>query len=393
MKDNWKSPQTIVGDAATGDKYIRRPYINNAFWAEIEKGNHILMVAPRRVGKTSIMKDLANQAMEGYVAIYKNIESESTANGLYKRIFELIIECLSSHKKLKKQIATWAKRYKITSIGEGSITIGEKEIDYKQELNNILNDLQDQPVRILLLIDEVPEVLNKMRKSGRLEEATEILHQFREFNMNEHFKKIAIVYAGSIGLLHIVQALGARPAIINHLKSIPIGPLTASEANTLIDQITVGATIQYSENHKHYLLRKIQYLLPFFIQLMVEEIDQVARGEGIHSITEKTIDYAFDNVVKTIHHFEDWQKRLTDYFPKEQYQFLKSLLSHCAQKGPISIQEVYNLGNAKGLEEDAFLDALEVLKRDGYLIESAPRIYDFTSPFLKAFWLARYPAL
>ncbi|MEZ4962144.1 MAG: ATP-binding protein [Saprospiraceae bacterium] len=391
MENTWISPDTIIGDAATGHRYIRRPYINDEFWRQIEKGNHILLVAPRRVGKTSIMKDLAQSPMEGYVAIYKNIEAERTANGLYKRVFEMIIECFSRQTRFKKQIAVWLKRYKISSIGEGGIAIDEKEINYRLELNNLLNDLENQPVKILLLIDEIPEVLNNMRKQGRAEEAIETLHNFREFNLNEQYKKISIVYAGSIGLSHIVQALDARPAIINHLNLIPIDALTAKEADQLITQITDGATIQYDANDRAYLYQKIQYLLPFFVQLMVEEIDRIARRVNKTKISQSIVDEAFENIIEEQFHFDDWHRRLKEYFSKEEFEFLKTLLSYCAHKGAISIQQVYDMALQTGIDEDDYSNSIEILKRDGYLKEVSNLTYDFTSPFLKGYWLKKYP--
>jgi predicted AAA+ superfamily ATPase len=76
----WVSPKTITGDAAREEKYLRRDHINEYFWREVEKGNHILFVAPRRVGKTSVMVDLAENPPEGYACIYQNIEGVKSRN-------------------------------------------------------------------------------------------------------------------------------------------------------------------------------------------------------------------------------------------------------------------------------------------------------------------------
>ena len=54
----WVKPKTITGPPAEGDKYLRRQYINDVFWDQIKGGEHILISAPRRVGKSSIMKDI-----------------------------------------------------------------------------------------------------------------------------------------------------------------------------------------------------------------------------------------------------------------------------------------------------------------------------------------------
>lgn len=80
----WIHPKTKTGDAVSGESYLRRPKINDLFWSFIEKGPDVLFVAPRRVGKTSIMKDLAANAPENYYCIYKNIEGATTGAAISK---------------------------------------------------------------------------------------------------------------------------------------------------------------------------------------------------------------------------------------------------------------------------------------------------------------------
>jgi len=110
MNKKWTAPKTITGDAATGERYLRREHINNYFWQEVAKGNHILFVAPRRVGKTSILKDLAENPIEGYACIYQNIEGVDTKNKFYERLFELILKCVSKTQKAKKLLSAWLKK-------------------------------------------------------------------------------------------------------------------------------------------------------------------------------------------------------------------------------------------------------------------------------------------
>ena len=63
MEVFWKSPKVIIGKEATGNRYYVRKELEDEIWEEIKKGNNILLVAPRRVGKTSIMKSLASNQM------------------------------------------------------------------------------------------------------------------------------------------------------------------------------------------------------------------------------------------------------------------------------------------------------------------------------------------
>ena len=58
MKNEWKSPKTIFGNVATGKYYYPRTDIVEEIWNELEKGSFVLLAAPRRVAKTSVLRAL-----------------------------------------------------------------------------------------------------------------------------------------------------------------------------------------------------------------------------------------------------------------------------------------------------------------------------------------------
>ena len=73
-ENEWVSPKIIIGPGATGDYYYKRQLIEDEIWREILKGNNVLISAPRRVGKTSVMKSITNNPKEGYKLIFENIQ-------------------------------------------------------------------------------------------------------------------------------------------------------------------------------------------------------------------------------------------------------------------------------------------------------------------------------
>ncbi|MGB1248746.1 MAG: hypothetical protein ACPG4Z_07655, partial [Chitinophagales bacterium] len=77
--NKWKSPRTIIGSVAEGSNYYIRKATEEKLWLEIKKGNHIRLSAPRRVGKSSVMKHIATNPEGGFICKYENIESDSTS--------------------------------------------------------------------------------------------------------------------------------------------------------------------------------------------------------------------------------------------------------------------------------------------------------------------------
>ncbi len=390
MLSSWISPNTITGDAATGIRYLRRPHINDYFWREVAKGNHILFVAPRRVGKTSIMQDLADNCPEGYYCIYQNIEGVKSKNEFYERLFGFVLQCADKATKAKAFMAGILKKYGIEEISKSGVKFKNSTLDYEKELRDILPTLRDAKINTVIFLDEFAEVINKLSRQNLQQDAIDILHTLREIRSDKDFKHFTLVFAGSIGLEFVIRSID-RPKLINDLHPVETNALTAEETDRLIAQLTASATIQLSPAAVAYLKNKVTHLLPYYVQLMLEEIDLTARDAGQPVITHAMIDAAFERVLQKNKNFEDWLVRLKDYH-RDTFPFINEILMHAAHHSQVTIQVIYNKASEpKFSRVDNYMDYVEQLVHDGYLVETEKHIYRFISPFLQQFWLRKYP--
>ncbi len=392
MAEKWISPNTITGDAATNNRYLRREGINENFWREVEKGNHILFVAPRRVGKTSIMMDLSENPLDGYTCLYQNIEGVKSKDEFYQRLFSLILQCIQ-RSKAQKAIAFLKRcmeKYRITEITKTGIKIDAAQLDYEKELRALIPELKETEIYTVIFLDEFAEVINKLSKQNEQKDAVDILHTLREIRSDKNFEHFTLVFAGSIGLEFVIKSID-RPKLINDLHRIETPALNKEEAKQLIKQLTGSATIQLEPAVIDDLLNIVKHLLPYYIQLMLEEIDLIAREMQQFAVTKEMVEAAFERVLKKNKNFDDWLERLKDY-QAGNFPFINEILKHAAHKGNISIQEIYNKANdAKYNKSEDYMDFVEELINDGYLIEMDRHSYRFISPFLQQFWLKKYP--
>ena len=393
MNANWISPKTVVGPVATGAYYYPRTEIVEEIWNELEKGNFILIAAPRRVGKTSIMRDIEANPRENYKVTFENIQAVKSEIDFYKTLYKLILNCLHKSEKAKKWLSAYVKTKKITEISTSGIKLEDKELDYLHEINTIFRELDSNTETIVLLLDELPEVLHQLDKTGKKDEAIAILHQLRAWRQSD-LKRMQFVFAGSVGIHYVVKSIEGRTSSLNDLIPAICNPLTKEEALDYIEWATSNkASVQYEDEAKNHLLHKIQhYYTPYFINLMLSEIDKIARKRNNATITEKDIDQAFLNVEKSNEHFADWKKRLKDYMPKEDFSFVNDILIHIAHRGLISIQTIYDKAVSRDMTDD-YMDLVNDLIQDGYLAEDpdGSHNYVFISPFLKAFWKRNSP--
>ncbi|MEG1590949.1 MULTISPECIES: AAA-like domain-containing protein [Chryseobacterium] len=389
MSKEWKSPNIIIGKEATGKFYFRREIFENEVWNEIEKGNNVLLAAPRRVGKTSVMKYLTENPKENYKLIFRNVQGIDDEIQFYKTIYDLIIICLSKFNKSKTIIQNYITKMKISEISTSGIKIETNGIDYLSEINNLIPQLDKDGENIVLLIDELPEVLHNLFLKGQKDIALNILKNLRHWRQEDDFKKIQFVLAGSIGIHYIVNAIAGRNSDVNDLYKIIYQPLTNDEVSEYINKVTDGASVQYNEGLIEYIKSKIQYFVPYFINLILDEINKKAAKTKNLIATNESIDEAFSTIIKNNDHFSDWKKRLMDYLPKNDFNFINEILTHIAHKENINIQTLYDIA-IKHEKETDFMDFVKDLEQDGYIVENNQN-YTFVSPFLKEYWKQNNP--
>ena len=98
------SINTIIGQAATGNNFFERPKLTNEIWRIIQSGSNMLFVAPRRVGKTSILFYLLDNPQEKFRPLYIITESVNDENEFFKRLYSHVFELLDGVDKFSQRI-------------------------------------------------------------------------------------------------------------------------------------------------------------------------------------------------------------------------------------------------------------------------------------------------
>ena len=207
-----------------------------------------------------------------------------------------------------------------------------------------------------------------------------------------------MVLAGSVGLAHIVKGIN-RLALINDLHEQNLPPLaikatgkdTESEADRFIFHLVEGATMQVDAAVRAHLYAKVGQAIPFYLQLLIYECDNLLFDDGRESLTIADVDLAWESILSQHKHFEDADQRLHKYFPND-YPYFLEILKRCAHNGEISIQEVFDIATGLKTGSDYKGKIDDVLVRDGYLVQNEMK-FVFVSPLLQAWWKNRHPVL
>ncbi|MCP5108949.1 MAG: ATP-binding protein [bacterium] len=388
--------KNITGQPARGKNFFNRPTLVHQFHAKIDSGSSILISAPRRVGKTSLMFHVKEKGMEGYHFIYLITESINSENEYFKHILNKIFdtEFLTPLQKISKKTYEVLKDRgkRVLEVGKSIKFDKESTRDYREEFIDTVKSIDLEGRKIVLMIDEFSQTLENIIDDEDKNSAVRFLQANRELRQDpEISQKVQFVFAGSIGLENIVNRLNSIN-LVNDLESLKVPPLSTAESHRLIAELCENKPFDLGKTNRVYMLDRIQWYIPYYIQLAVMEISDICLEKETESegkktrITKKLIDDAFSRMLEYRQCFEHWLTRLRKAFKAEDYSFAKELLNIISQKESIETGEVLNLAQKFDIP-GGYRDIVNSLVYDGYINNNDdPKVYRFNSPLLKMWW-------
>ncbi len=377
--------KNIVGQVVRGQDFWDRKSELAKIWQAIENGTHPLLVAPRRVGKTSIMFKILDEPKDDYAVVYVNTESADSENDFWHKLFNALMDEEFKNKNILRLKSFYAriKTISIKKISTSGIEFDDgKVLDYAEAFEVLIKEI-DSDKKLIIMMDEFAQTIENIIKYASTHEAESLLKTHRTLRQNSKItSKVIFVYAGSIGLESVVAKLDAMK-FINDLNSIKVTPLDKDEAAQFAHSL--NALIQ--DDEIFYLLERIEWLIPFYIQLIIQEIHMICLEQSLHVISHKTIDQAIERALDHRNHFEHWLARIKSAFEKDEFKFAKEILNQLSDQGTLESKEISNFADKHGLEHEVAKEIIHALVYDGYINnDENPKTYRFNSPILKLWW-------
>lgn len=386
-----------VGSPATGNDFIDREIETRLILDYLDK-DHILLIAPRRYGKTSIMKKIERTLSESddIICIFLEVEDISTPS---KLLTEMISGLISSE-KLKKTTKITTKIKDGFHWFRDNFESLESVVLKAQLRHDIESDLQEEwdnkayqmmkivgstSNKVIIIIDEFPYALKKMDSK----DMEAFLSWFRKVRMT--IPNVKFVVGGSVSIDNIVDSIG-ESKLINDFKRVKISGFNKTVALSVIQRTFEEENWDYRPAYGEYILECIgEPYIPYFLAIFLSAIkDETTQGEEISSDLLRTIYETTILGSEGKHHFIHYKQRLntvTDY-PGIQRKVAKNLLDQLSQVDvyPRSLAyEIYR--NESGTDDhDEFCSLLADLAHDYYIVETPDGDLKFHSKLLKDWW-------
>jgi len=375
-----------TGNAVRGENFYQRNSIIEKIWERIESGNNLLLVAPRRVGKTSLMFHLMDHPRDNCSFIYLETESVNNENEFYRRLLTKLVT--SEFVKNYQKIGNFIKEHLpvIKKIGSNGVEFEIKnDYNFYEAFKNILKKIELNSQKLIFLLDEFSQTVENIKTDDGERKAIRFLHTMRELRQSEVTgNNIQFVYSGSIGLENIVRQMNASKTI-NDIIPIKIKPLNRKESVELISLLLDNVDFKLSKPLIEIILKKVEWWIPFYLQLTIQSVKDIYKDENPQEITEIIIEKAFVEMIEQRHYFDPWHTRLRISLKRNEYNFAKELLNSISEAETIHSNQIHDLAVKYDLED--YKDIVDSLVYDGYINNNENiKIYRFNSPILRMWW-------
>ncbi len=372
------------GGVLPPEQVIGRDALIRECWQTLAQRS-LALLAPRRMGKTSICRRMAHWPESGFITRYRDLEGLSRATDLVRQLFEDVADLLRPTNKVARRARTMLERLTGT-VEVKSFKLNLIEQDWRQLLEAIFEDLQqhctEQDIRVVLFWDEFLLFIRELDRAGHTDEATTLLDLLRA--IRQRHTHIRMVLTGSIGLQEVIASLKRRGYgndPINDVARILVQPLEPADAILLTTALAygLGQAGDVSETIAH--IASLCEGHPYLIQHVLHRLHtrQVFSAEAAAEELDRLLDEPTDPL--DLRHYV---VRLRQNHPPPMLTAANAVLDRVAvSEGGLTTQEL--LAALPVQDPEVIREALHALRRDLYLQRTGWR-YRFRFGFLARYW-------
>lgn len=386
--------RNVTGAVAEGPDFFDRVKEMDTYWRDLETDN-LLLLAPRRVGKTSLMRKMAGNAdAYGFQTIFADVSDCSDEQHFVQRLYSAVLDTEAGDRLWNGIKESWLGKTmkRVRKIGGAGFSL-EFDADTPswtrlgEELADALSQLDGA---WLIQVDELPvfvlKLLNQDAPADRAR-VREFLYWMRRLRLQ--YTGLRWMLAGSIGLDTVAARLNIADAI-NDLHIAKLGAFDEPTALALLQALATEHRVELGEAVRRHIVSRIGWPAPYYLQLVFHEL-RCMQG----AVTEVDVDRAIEDLLSPYHRntFDYWRQRLHDELGTDHAENAVTILNQCCRVPEGATRSTLNLALSRTLtdirmreEETRYL--LDVLQNDGYLVETEDHLL-FQSPLLREYWLRR----
>jgi hypothetical protein len=396
------------GNWVVADRFWDREHELRELIDYLDDGAHVLIVAPRRIGKTSLMREAARVIDGRYICLHVDLQKAQSPSDA---IVELSITTLPYASLWEKTRSVFSNVFdqitgRIDSVKFDDVTValrsGLNSGNWQAKGNRLFEMLASAEKEVVIFFDEVPILVNRMLKGDdykitpeRRQEADTFMSWLRA-NSIRHKDRVRMVVTGSIGIEPVLRQAGLS-ATLNTFTPLDIGPWSVEIATGCIRALANEYRITITQDIAEKMIDKLGYCIPHHVEMFFEKVYLYCRRNRITAVTAAQVDEVYQTGMLSVRgHVElsHMEERLKMVLGPDLHPLTLELLTEAAITGHLTadaadiISQEYNYQDQD--RSDVLREIMSILEHDGYLRRGEDDSYTFQSKLLKDWWRARF---
>jgi hypothetical protein len=385
--------QNIIGKPVSDQNFFGRGRELEELQAVSER-EHVLLLAPRRVGKTSLLHALVKRVDHdgSAIGVYVSVAAATSEPQFVQTVLNGIY-ATKRGRKLKRGIVARAlglgRGVKSVKLAGSGIDLETRSPPWQDDADRAFASVVTSKLPLLILIDELPVLVLALANSdpsgGRVRA---FLQWFRNLRQRpDGASQLRFVLAGSIGLDNVTRRHHLTDTF-NDLRLWPLGPFEAPAAHEFLGKLAASYRLELGPDLGAAICNAAEWLIPYHLQVIFGALREHARTS---QPTTEMLEAVIEGLLDRRTYFSYWDERLHDSLGAPSDAIARALLATCAQAPegatPAAMSQVIAAQVPDIVERASALKwIVDVLSNDGYLVEHEGR-WRFRSGLLRRYWV------
>ena len=392
--------RSSTGRWVGGDDFFDRETDLRVLHRLVNDRNHILLSGQRRMGKTSVVRELGRRLQaEGWAFLFTDVEGATCPEDAVAGI----AQAAHSVRPIAKRFAGAMSRWLSDNIEEVSALDFRVKIrgnldaaTWRRYGEQLLRDCAAHRQPVLLAIDELPIFLKRMQAHDGDPRRVEVFLSWLRGGLQDLGDDAPVlIVSGSVGLQPLARRLGISDRI-NHLYPYRLGPWDRATSIECFERLARSNRVPMEPGVAEAVYDALGIGIPHHVQSFFARLSDFVAIQGRRRMLVADVDDVYRTELlgpsgqNDLAHYET---RLKDAFDEDGYSVALTILAEAAIQDEFTPVARRNLENGlAAIMADAperISEAMEVLEHDGYLVANNHG-HRFHSRLLQDWWAARF---
>ena len=395
-----------------GDRFFDRDVELDALEERVRDGTHTLLTAQRRMGKTSLVRELLRRLEESgkFGTVFVDLEAAATPADAVAEIGAQAQSVHGAWRRIRRKFTgpfeRAGERVEEFSLLDMRVKLraGLDAGNWMQKGDGVVAALAHGNRPVVLAIDELPILVNRLLKgekdhvteAGR-RAADELLSWLRKTGQTGQ-GRVTMILSGSVGLEPLLEQAGLS-AHANIFSPYDLKPWSQETAVSCLGELADCYQIDLPPAIRQEMCKRLRCCIPHHVQMFFDRLHEHLRHARRERAQHCDVEWVYLHEMLSVRgqmDLQHYQTRLAAVLGREGYRMALELITATAIGGCLEgnvvdrYRQHYRTTSADhGSRGPSVDDALRILEHDGYL-EHEGGGYRFVSGLLEDWWRQRY---